>query len=180
MKLMIASDIHGSAYYCRMLIERYESEKPEKLILLGDILYHGPRNALPKDYNPAEVADMLNSIKDHVFSVRGNCDAEVDQMMLHFPILSDSAIVYACGRELYLTHGHNYGETNPPQLANGTILVCGHTHVPKCQDYDGYIYVNPGSVSIPKEDSPHSYIILEDSTIIWKDIEGNEYMRREL
>ncbi|MCD7803854.1 MAG: phosphodiesterase [Oscillospiraceae bacterium] len=180
MKLMIASDIHGSAFYCKKLTKRFEIEKPEKLILLGDILYHGPRNALPKDYNPAEVAEMLNEIKDKVFSIRGNCDADVDQMMLHFPILSDSAIVYVCGHELYLTHGHNYGETNPPPIARGTILVCGHTHVPKFQDYDSYIYVNPGSISIPKEDSPHSYIVLEDNAIIWKDIDGNEYMRREL
>ncbi|MCD7770766.1 MAG: phosphodiesterase [Oscillospiraceae bacterium] len=180
MKLMIASDIHGSAYYCKKLLERFKIEKPEKLILLGDILYHGPRNALPRDYNPAGVAEMLNGIKNHVFSIRGNCDAEVDQMMLHFPIMSDSAIVYASEHEFYLTHGHNYGETNPPPIANGTILVCGHTHVPKCQDYDSYIYINPGSVSIPKEDSPHSYIVIEDGTIIWKDIDGNEYMRREL
>ncbi|MCD7785036.1 MAG: phosphodiesterase [Oscillospiraceae bacterium] len=180
MKLMIASDIHGSAYYCRELIERFRLEKPEKLILLGDILYHGPRNALPKDYNPAEVAEMLNEIKDSILAIRGNCDSEVDQMMLHFPILSDSALVYFEGREFYLTHGHNDGETNPPPITKGTILLCGHTHVPKCQNYDGYIYVNPGSVSIPKEDSPHSYIVIEDSTIIWKDINGNVYMRREL
>ncbi len=180
MKLMIASDIHGSAYYCKKLLERFESESPNKLILLGDILYHGPRNDLPKDYNPKDVADMLNGIKDQVFSVRGNCDADVDQMMLHFPILSDSAIVYFEGHELYLIHGHNYDETNPPPISNGTILVCGHTHVPKCRDYDGYTYANPGSVSIPKEASPHSYIILEDNIIIWKDIDGNEYMRREL
>lgn len=180
MKLMIASDIHGSAYYCKLLMERFEQESPEKLILLGDILYHGPRNDLPEEYNPKEVANMLNGISDRIFSIRGNCDSEVDQMMLHFPILSDSAIVYANGHEFYLTHGHNYGETNPPPITNGTILVCGHTHVPKCQEYDGYIYVNPGSVSIPKEDSPHSYIIIEDNAIIWKDINGNEYMRREL
>lgn len=175
MKLMIASDIHGSEYYCKKMLEQFKSENPDKLLLLGDILYHGPRNDLPRDYAPKSVIAMLNPLKDKLICVRGNCDTEVDQMVLDFPILADYAILYLDGKTVYATHGHHFGEDNPPPLSDGDILLCGHTHIPKCVQKSGYIYMNPGSVSIPKENSEHSYMIYENGKFIWKNLEGEEY-----
>lgn len=175
MKLMIASDIHGSEYYCKKMLEQFKNENPDKLLLLGDILYHGPRNDLPRDYAPKSVIAMLNPLKDKLICVRGNCDTEVDQMVLDFPILADYAILYLDGKTVYATHGHHFGEDNPPPLSDGDILLCGHTHIPKCVQKSGYIYMNPGSVSIPKENSEHSYMIYEDGKFIWKNLEGEEY-----
>ncbi len=173
-KIMIASDIHGSAYYCRQLLERYEVEKPDLFVFLGDILYHGPRNDLPKEYAPKEVIAMLNPLKDKILCVRGNCDTEVDQMVLDFNVLAETAHVYVNDRHLVLAHGHKLDEKNIPALCDGDYLVCGHTHIPCCEERDGYTYINPGSVSIPKMDSAHSYMILEDH-FYWKDLEGNVY-----
>lgn len=175
MKLMIASDIHGSAYYCKQLLEALEREGAEKLLLLGDILYHGPRNDLPRDYAPKQVISMLNAIKEKILCVRGNCDTEVDQMVLEFPILADYCILYAGGRMIYATHGHVYNEEKLPPLQNGDILLHGHTHVPKCTAHPTYTYLNPGSVSIPKEESAHSYMILEERGFLWKTLEGDVY-----
>lgn len=172
MKLMIASDIHGSAFYCEKLLKAYDEEKADKLLLLGDILYHGPRNDLPKGYAPKEVIAMLNPRKEEFLCVRGNCDTEVDQMVLDFPILADYCILYLGGRMIFATHGHVFNEKNLPQLKKGDILLHGHTHVPVCRETENYIYLNPGSVSIPKEDSWHGYLILEDGRFIWKDLEG--------
>ena len=170
MKLMIASDIHGSAYYCRKMIEAFENEKADRLLLLGDILYHGPRNDLPKDYNPKEVLAMLNAIKENIMCVRGNCDAEVDQMVLEFPIMAEYSILELGGCTIYATHGHIHNPENPPMLKQGDILLNGHTHVPVCEDKGRFIYMNPGSVSIPKENSAHCYMIYEGK-FIWKDVE---------
>ena len=178
MKLMIASDIHGSAPCCRALLERYRAEGADKLLLLGDLLYHGPRNDLPDGYAPKEVIPMLSELKNDILCVRGNCDTEVDQMVLPFPLLADYAVILDGERLIYATHGHVYGEDNPPPLGDGDILLCGHTHVPKYTVHDGYTYVNPGSVSIPKEGSRRSYMTLEDGIFIWKDLDGEEYMRR--
>lgn len=172
---MVASDIHGSAYYCRLMLEQYKKEKPDKLLLLGDILYHGPRNDLPKEYAPKEVIAMLNEIKEEILCVRGNCDTEVDQMVLEFPILADCCILYDGSRMVYATHGHVHNTSNPPMLKRGDILLHGHTHVPAKQAFDGKYYLNPGSVSIPKEGSAHSYLILEDGNYTWKTLEGKEY-----
>lgn len=176
MKLMIASDIHGSAYYCKKLLTAFEREGAEKLILLGDILYHGPRNDLPEGYAPKEVIALLNPLKDRLLCVRGNCDTEVDQMVLDFPVLADYAILWLDKKAVYATHGHNYNEEKLPPLANGDILLNGHTHVPKCTDHGTYTYMNPGSVSIPKENSPHSYMIYENGKFLWKDLDGGVYM----
>ena len=173
MKLMIASDIHGSASYCEKLLKAYDEEKADKLLLLGDILYHGPRNDLPKDYAPKQVIAMLNPRKQDLLCVRGNCDTEVDQMVLEFPILADYCILYLNERMIFATHGHVFNEKNLPQLKKGDILLHGHTHVPVCKETEDYIYLNPGSVSIPKENSWHGYMILEDGTFVWKDLEGN-------
>lgn len=180
MKLLIASDIHGSAYYCRELLEAYRKEEADKLILLGDILYHGPRNDLPEEYAPKEVIAMLNPMKQEILCVRGNCDTEVDQMVLEFPILADYGFLYEKGRMIFLTHGHVFHENHLPMLNKGDILLHGHTHVPVCREHEDYIYMNPGSVSIPKEGSAHSYMIYEDGTFTWKSLDGEAYMEHQI
>ena len=180
MKLMIASDIHGSAAYCRKLIEAMKQEKPNKLLLLGDLLYHGPRNALPLEYNPGEVANLLNSVKESILCVRGNCDTEVDQMLLSFPILADYACVFWQGKTIFATHGHHFSPDSMPPLNEGDILLNGHTHVPALTETDGILYLNPGSVSIPKEDSPHGYMILDESSAYWKTLDGEIWKEQEL
>lgn len=172
MKLMIASDIHGSAYYCRKMVEAYQREKADRLLLLGDILYHGPRNDLPRDYAPREVAAMLNSMKQELLCVRGNCDTEVDQMVLKFPILSDYCLLCLDGHTIFATHGHHFNPKNPPALKEGDILLNGHTHVPANQNMGTYTYLNPGSISIPKENSAHGYLIY-DNAFFFKDLDGN-------
>ena len=177
MKYVIASDIHGSAYYCRLLKERYLEEKADKLILLGDLLYHGARNPLPKEYSTLETAAILNSLKSDILCVRGNCDSDVDTMVLEFPITAPYAILPAAGRTLLLTHGHNEYAV----LKAGDVLVNGHFHVPACEMRGEYLYVNCGSVSIPKENSPHSYLVLENTTFIWKDVKtGRTFKSAEL
>ena len=162
MKFLIASDIHGSAYYCDLLLREIEKENPDKILILGDILYHGPRNDLPKGYAPKEVIAMLNPLKDKFVCVRGNCDAEVDQMVLQFPIMEDYDTLKLEDKTLYLSHGHIYGKDNLPEMKAGDILLGGHTHVPEIVELDGKIYMNCGSVSIPKENSPHSYMVYEN------------------
>lgn len=173
MKWLIASDIHGSAYWCRKLIEKYKVEKADRLILLGDVLYHGPRNDLPEEYAPKQVIAMLNEIKDDILCVRGNCEAEVDQMVLDFPVLADYALIDLGEKMIYLTHGHVYNESKVPPMKKGDILLHGHTHVPKCVEHENYIYMNPGSISIPKENSRHGYMTLENGVFLWKDFDGD-------
>ncbi len=174
MKILIASDIHGSAKYCKMLLSALENEKADKMLILGDILYHGPRNDLPENYAPKEIIAMLNPLKEKLLCVRGNCDTEVDQMVLDFPILADYAVIPVKDKILYATHGHKFSPQNPPPLAIGDILINGHTHVPKCEDMGDFVYLNCGSVSIPKENSAHSYMILEDGKFLWKNLENGE------
>ena len=170
MKLMLASDIHGSAYYAEKMRQAYIDEKADRLILLGDLLYHGPRNDLPKDYAPKKVIEILNDIKEEILCVRGNCDTEVDQMVLDFPIMADYAVIYADGRTLYLTHGHKFNPENPPKLKKGDYLVNGHTHIPANEDKGDFIYINPGSVSIPKAGSDHTYMIYENGEFALKEL----------
>ena len=181
MKLMIASDLHGSAFYCRRLLEAFQQEDADRLLLLGDILYHGPRNDLPRDYAPREVIAMLNPLKDRIFCVRGNCDTEVDQMVLEFPILADYCILTAGSRLIYATHGHHYNAKTLPPLQPGDILLHGHTHIPAWERFgNSNLYLNPGSVSIPKAGSNHGYMILEDSRICWKTLDGQVYHKEGL
>lgn len=173
MKFMIASDIHGSAFYCRKMLEAFRREQADKLLLLGDILYHGPRNDLPKEYAPKTVLSLLNEIKDQILCVRGNCDTEVDQMVLEFPILADYCILCVKNRMIYATHGHRF---NRESLQPGDILLHGHTHVPAWEPFgQNQLYLNPGSVSIPKEDSPHGYMILTEDEFLWKRLDGTVY-----
>ena len=173
MKYMFASDVHGSAYYCRLMLEKYKEEQAERLVLLGDLLYHGPRNDLPKEYAPKEVIKMLNGMKNDIYAVRGNCEAEVDQMVLEFPVMADYCILAINGLTFYATHGHVYNENNLPPFHEGDILIHGHTHVLKAEQKEGYILLNPGSVSIPKEGNPPTYAVLEDKTFTIKDFDGN-------
>ena len=170
MKLMIASDIHGSSYYCRKMIEDYRQEEADRLLLLGDLLYHGPRNNLPRDYNPKEVISMLNEIKNELLCVRGNCDTEVDQMVLDFPILAEYCLLELDGRTIFATHGHNFNPDNLPMLKEGDILLNGHTHIPANQNMGTYTYMNPGSISIPKEGSAHGYMIY-DGEFRWRSLD---------
>ena len=179
MKLMIASDLHGSAYYTKQLLEAWEREQPDKLLLLGDILYHGPRNDLPEGYAPKEVIAMLNPLADQLLCVRGNCEAEVDQMVLDFPVMADYCVLFEQGKTIYVTHGHLFSEQNPPKLRDGDVLLTGHTHIPACEDH-GWFYLNPGSVSIPKNGSWHGYMTLEQGLFRWKDLQGSEKMSRSL
>ena len=172
MKLMIASDLHGSAYYTHQLLDAWDREGAPRLFLLGDILYHGPRNDLPEGYAPKEVLAMLNERRDRIFCVRGNCDGEVDQMVLDFPIMADYAVLTEGERLIYATHGHIYNENNLPPLSEGDVLIHGHTHVLKAERREGYTLLNPGSVSIPKEGNIPTYAILEDGIFIIKGFEG--------
>lgn len=163
MKLMIASDIHGSMYYAQLLVDAYKKSGAERLVLLGDILYHGPRNDLPKDYNPKHVIELLNNISDELLCVRGNCDTEVDQMVLNFPVLADYAVLMLDGKMYYLTHGHKYGVDNFPNVKKGDAIIQGHTHVPMLEERDGILCINPGSVSIPKNNSAHQCLIYQNN-----------------
>ena len=176
MKWMIASDLHGSAVYCRRMIEAFEREGADRLLLLGDLLYHGPRNDLPEGYAPKEVMPLLNGMKPKLLCVRGNCDAEVDQMVLDFPILADYAVLPVGQRLVYATHGHVHNLKNLPPLAPGDILLHGHTHIPAWTEFgEENLYLNPGSLSIPKDGSAPSYMTLEGKTFRWKTLEGETY-----
>ena len=175
MKWLIASDIHGSAYYCRELLESYEREQADRLLLLGDLLYHGPRNDLPKEYEPKQVIAMLNRYKNDILCVRGNCEAEVDQMVLEFPVMADYAILTEGTQTIFVTHGHLYNNANLPPLQKGDILLHGHTHIPACEKYETYVYCNPGSVALPKDGYPRGYMILENGQFLWKTLEGEVY-----
>ena len=169
---MFASDIHGSAFWCEKLVEAFKKENATKLVLLGDLLYHGPRKDFPDDYSPRKVFDMINNIKDKITCVRGNCDSEVDQMVLEFPIMADYALMEVNGKTLFLTHGHLFNADMPPLLKKGDILLNGHFHTPCCKEMEnGAIYANCGSVSLPKDDTPHSYILMDGDTAYWKDLE---------
>lgn len=173
MKYLFASDLHGSAYYAEKLIARFEEEGADRLVLLGDLLYHGPRNPLPEGHNPQRVAALLNEKKDVILAVRGNCDAEIDQVLLAFPCLADYAVIDLGKKLLYLTHGH----LPLPPLQKGSLLLNGHFHVPACEARENHTYLNCGSLSLPKENSPHSYLVCENGLFVWKDENGREFMR---
>lgn len=174
MKLLIASDVHGSYTYCSKLFDAAKREEADKILLLGDLLYHGPRNDLPDGYAPKEVISLLNANKEKIFAVRGNCDTEVDQMVLEFPILADYCILTCGERIIYATHGHHYNPENPPKLNNGDVLLNGHTHVTAYEEREGYYYFNPGSVSIPKNGTQRGYMIMEENKFTWRTLDGDE------
>jgi len=162
MKFLFAGDIHGSLPACQAILARVEAEKADRLILLGDLLYHGPRNPLPDGYNPKAMAELLNAQTLKPIAVRGNCDSEVDQMMLHFPITADYTLLPLRNNHLaFITHGHLYNIHNMPQISKGDLLIHGHTHINTVEDHDGITYINPGSSSLPFQNQPKSYMTLD-------------------
>lgn len=177
MKLMFASDIHGSLSAARAMAERYRAERCDRLILLGDLLYHGPRNDLPDAYDPKGVIALLNGMKDELLCVRGNCDAEVDQMVLSFPILADYALLWLSGRCVFLTHGHLHSPDSLPPLKSGDLFISGHTHIPGCWERSGITCLNPGSVALPKQGHPATYMVWEDGVFSIRRMDGSEYLR---
>lgn len=180
-RIMIASDIHGDAQTTELLIQRYRESGAERLVILGDILYHGPRNDLPAGYAPKRVIELLSPLKNELLCVRGNCDTEVDQMVLPFPVLADYAYLYLDGLRIFAAHGHNHNKEKLPPLCEGDVLLHGHTHVPVAESFgEGFYYINPGSVSIPKESSPKSYILYENRGFSFRDLSGNEYKYFEI
>ena len=172
MKWMIASDIHGSALYCEKMLQAFVREGAQRLLLLGDLLYHGPRNDLPREYDPKKVTAILNGLKTQVLAVRGNCDAEVDQMGLEFPIMADYMALFLEGRMVFVTHGHLFNEENLPNFNPGDVLIHGHTHVRAAADRGAYFFLNPGSMALPKGDGVHSYMVYEDGVFTTKDMDG--------
>ena len=178
MKYLIASDIHGSALYCGQMLRQYRAEQADRLLLLGDLLYHGPRNDLPEGYAPKKVIAMLNEYRTEILCVRGNCEAEVDQAVLEFPVLAEYALLSTDKMLIFATHGHQWNAGQLPPLKAGDILLHGHTHIPACEPCGpagAFMRMNPGSVSIPKDGSPHSYMTLENSVFTWKTLDGEIY-----
>lgn len=172
MKILIASDIHGSAKYCREILNAFGREGAEKLVLLGDLLYHGPRNPLPEEYAPAEVTRLLGEVKEKILCVRGNCDSEVDQLVLPFPALSDYAAIFADGVNIYLSHGHK----DIPPLSPADVYVTGHTHVPLNTREEGFLHLNPGSVALPKDEkNTRGYILFDSGAFYFKTLDGKIY-----
>lgn len=178
MKIMIASDIHGSAVFCRRLLEKFSDSGADKLLLLGDVLYHGPRNGLCEGYDPKAVADMLNKHASNIICIKGNCDSEVDQMVLDFPIMSETALIFNGGVTALAVHGHKNMDSLP--LGGVGVVFYGHTHVPDNTVKNGVIYANPGSVSIPKEGSPKGFILWDGKTLDWTSLEGDWYDSRDI
>ncbi len=175
MKFIIASDIHGDALACEAVLKAAKRENPDKILLLGDILYHGPRNDLPEGHAPKKVIELLNAEADKLICVRGNCEAEVDQMVLSFPVLSDNAVVFdgERGIQIFMTHGHKHSPSSLPPLPRNTLFLSGHTHVPRFEERDGIICLNPGSPSLPKEGNPKTYAIYDRGEIKVVDLDGN-------
>ncbi len=175
MKWFVGSDLHGSALYIKKMLAAYGREDCDRLLLLGDLLYHGPRNNLPGEYDTKKAAALLNRYRKEIFAVRGNCDSEVDQMVLDFPIMAEYAIVAVGKRLVFATHGHIFHNGHLPPLQTGDILLHGHTHIPACEEHSSHLYWNPGSVSLPKGGSPHGYMVVDGEEICWKDLDGATY-----
>ncbi|MBZ9687268.1 phosphodiesterase [Clostridium estertheticum] len=172
MKIFFISDIHGSLFYLKKALKRYNEEGASYIVMLGDALYHGPRNPMPEEYNPQGVANLLNEYKNKIIAVRGNCDSEVDQMLIEYPMMADYSIILYNNKRIFLTHGHIYNEGNLPSLGENDVLVHGHTHLPVAKKHNNIYILNPGSISLPKENNPNSYAILQDDLFQIKDLEG--------
>jgi len=164
MKIFVISDIHGSLEYLEKALEAYKSEKADMILILGDVLYHGPRNPIPRSYDPQSVAKLLNNLKNKIIAVRGNCDSEVDQMLLEFPIMSDFSNIFWNDKRIFATHGHLYNIKKNPNISPGDILIHGHTHIPLAEINNAIFILNPGSITFPKENYPNSYGIFEGNS----------------
>ena len=171
MKYLVVSDIHGSSYYARKIEEIINREEPDKIILLGDLYYHGPRNPLTEEYAPKDVADILNSHKDKILAVRGNCDAEVDQMISEFK-LEENLRLEIGGKKFFFTHGHKFNMDFWPN-EDFDVLVYGHFHTGFIKEFEGKIFVNAGSISLPKNGTKNNYLIIDETKISLKDVGGN-------
>lgn len=180
MKYLIASDLHGSAYYVKKLVDIIDIENPDHIILLGDILYHGPRNDLPEGYNPKEVICLLKNHLNGITFIKGNCDAEVDSMVLDNCVFHEHVLTSIKGKTIYLTHGHHHNIDIPSTNENYDVMIYGHTHIPLCVERNGKLYLNPGSISIPKENSKHSFIMIKDDAIEFHDLNNDIYQSLKL
>ena len=176
MKLMFISDLHGSAYYAKKLSSIWEKENPDKIVSVGDLLYHGPRNDFPKDYDTKAVTSVLNSQKDKIIAVRGNCDSEVDQMVLEFPMMADYTVINADGIDIFVTHGHLYSPDNLPKMEKG-VFISGHIHIPVCEKKGNITILNPGSASLPKENKKPSYMLYENKCFKIIEIETGKIIK---
>ena len=170
MKYLIASDIHGSAYYTERLIERFRAENADKLVLLGDIYNHGPRNPLPEEFNEMKVAGILNGMKKDLIVVKGNCDSQVDTLISEFDFI-DSLVIESAGKTVFCTHGHIYNKDNPPKTKFDAVIY-GHFHTGFIVKEGETAFINAGSVSLPKCDFSHSYLVLDGEKVTLKDIDG--------
>lgn len=177
---MVISDIHGSLFYLKKVIEIFEKNNYDKILILGDELYHGPRNPLPKEYNPKETAELLNRYKNKIIAVRGNCDSEVDQMVLNFPITADYNMIFWENKKIFMTHGHIYNIDSPLPMEDGDIMIYGHFHIPIIQRKNEKMFLNPGSISLPKENNPNSFGVFENGSFYIKDMEENILMKTEI
>lgn len=180
MKLFFISDIHGSYYFLNQAVEKYHEEGACNIIILGDALYHGPRNPLPKEYNPQAVAGLLNEYSKNIIAVRGNCDSEVDQMLINYPMMSDYSLIFQNSKRIFLTHGHIFSPENLPKLCVGDTFIYGHTHIPLLEKKNGINIINPGSISLPKEGNSNTYGILENNIFRIKDFTGKIIKETEL
>ena len=181
MKLLVASDIHGDLDSAKWIIKAFKNESCDKILLLGDILYHGPRNDLPNSYSPKAVISILNEYKEKIIAVRGNCDTEVDQMVLEFPILSDYTCIFDSGLTIYATHGHKYTKDAPLPMCNHDIMLGGHTHIPEIKEFNkNNLYINPGSIALPKENNPRTYMVYENRNFTIKTIDGSVFTEIKL
>lgn len=180
MKIFFMSDIHGSLYYTKKALESFKKENADYIAILGDELYHGARNPLPEEYNTKEVTKLLNEYSDRIIAIRGNCDSEIDELVLDFPMMSTYSVILYGDRRLFLTHGHIYNEDNLPKLRKGDVFIYGHTHVPKAEKKDGIYIINPGSITFPKENNPNSYGVLEENIFKIKDLNGSVIKEIEL
>ena len=178
MKYLIVSDIHGSMYYTNKIKSLIKKENPDKVILLGDLYYHGPRNPLPKEYNPKMVCEYFNSIKKNLITIKGNCDAEVDEMISDFKLKKSYSFLHN-DKVVFLTHGHKHNKDNFPKT-DFDIMFYGHFHIGFIGNVDGKIIANPGSISLPKNNAPNSYIVMDDKSIILKDLKGNILNEQEI
>ncbi|MCX4362859.1 MAG: phosphodiesterase [Clostridia bacterium] len=171
MKIVIASDLHGSSYYAEKVKDIFAKEQGDLLVLLGDIYNPGPRNPISKDYAPMVVAQTLNSLKDRLLVIKGNCDSEVDTLISEFDF-SEFSQIFADGLKVTLTHGHKFNKDNMPANA-GDVMCYGHFHTGFITQVGSVIVANAGSVSLPKDNSARSYLTIQNNVIALKDIDGN-------